>query len=608
MCGIMGYTGQREAAPILLSGIKKLEYRGYDSAGLAVVDQKGCLSFCKTVGKVSMLWDKTDGGKRLSGSVGIAHTRWATHGEVSEWNAHPHFSADGALAIVHNGVIENYAVLREELEEKGCRFVSETDTEVIVQLIGRYRAQGAERALIAASERLTGSYAFALLMRDMPGTVYLAKKGSPLLIGIGKGEIYFASDAAALVAYTEDVIYLADGEFAKITPEGVRVFDRNGRTQKKSTVKAPYREEDVGKGAFPHYMLKEIFEQPRAVQATLAQYVQSHATADLLPLSDLRIQDFQRIVIVACGSAFYAGLAARSVLEALCRLPVSVELAGEFRYSEPIVDAKTLVVAISQSGETADTIAALAEGKARGAYTVAIVNVKESALARLADHTLYTAAGPEIAVATTKGYTTQLCVLYLLSLFLGQKRGLVDAGASERLLTALEEIPNGMQRALALGEEMKALAHRYFGKSTIFFIGRLSEYALALEGALKLKEISYLHAEGYAAGELKHGSIALVERGTPMIALCCQEKIRDKLLLGMLEAKARGAEVIALCLEGKSLPEESADTVVALPRVHELFLPLCEVIPLQLFAYYVAKERGCDIDQPKNLAKSVTVE
>ena len=608
MCGIVGYTGSQEAAPILLEGLKKLEYRGYDSAGIAVINDSR-ISVCKVTGRIANLCEKTADGKNCPGTVGIGHTRWATHGAPTDTNAHPHMSNDGKFAVVHNGIIENYIALREELTEKGYRFESQTDTEVIVHLIEMYYSGNLKNAVIKASSRLRGSYALGVVCTDEPEKLYAAREASPLILGVGIGENYFASDVTALVPYTRNVIYLDDGEFAEITPDSITVFDPAGRPVNKKISRITWDVQAAEKGGYEHFMLKEIIEQPGAIKATIAPRIRDgRIILDETGLTAEYLKSINKIVITACGSAYYAGCAGKYAIEKLCRIPVQVELASELRYSDPIIDEHTLVIVLSQSGETADTIAAMKECKKRGAKTLAVVNVVGSTIANIADHTLYTWAGPEIAVATTKGYTTQVSVLYLFALYAAEKTNRIDGKLYKRLLESLNTLPKKIQEALDMNPQIPNLAKKYHNASSLFFIGRNTDYAVALEGALKMKEISYIHAESYAAGELKHGTIALIEEHQPVIALCCNESIMEKTMSNIIEVKARGAEVLAVTFKDNQKIVSLADDMIYVPKTETIFAAAAEIVPLQLLAYYVAKENGCDIDKPKNLAKSVTVE
>ena len=608
MCGIVGYTGTQEAAPILLEGLKKLEYRGYDSAGIAVLNDN-LIAVSKVTGRIANLCERTADGKNCPGTVGIGHTRWATHGAPTDTNAHPHMSNDGKFAVVHNGIIENYIALREELIQKGYRFESQTDTEVIVHLIEMYYTGDLKKAVIKTSARLQGSYALGVVCTDEPEKVYVAREASPLILGVGVGENYFASDVTALVSYTRNAIYLDDGEFAEITPDSITVFNPAGQPIEKKISRITWDIQSAEKGGYEHFMLKEIIEQPRAVKATIAPRIKDgDIILDETELTSDYLESINKIVITACGSAYYAGCAGKYAIEKLCRIPVQVELASELRYSDPLIDEHTLLIVLSQSGETADTIAAMKECKIRGAKTLAVVNVVGSTIANTADHTLYTWAGPEIAVATTKGYTTQVSVLYLLALYAAKKMNRIDDELYNDLLESLKMLPKKIQEALDMNPTISTLAKKYYVADSMFFIGRNTDYAVALEGALKMKEISYIHAESYAAGELKHGTIALVEEHQPVIALCCNEAIMEKTMSNIVEVKARGAEVLAVTFKDNQKIVSLADDVIFVPKIETIFSAAVEIVPLQLLAYYVAKENGCDIDKPKNLAKSVTVE
>ena len=607
MCGIVGFTGARAAAPVLLGGLERLEYRGYDSAGIAVLNGEQ-IQVEKVSGRIAKLREKTGDGALVPGSAGIGHTRWATHGAPTDLNAHPHLSNDGRFAVVHNGIIENYLELRKELIRDGYVFQSETDTETIVHLLEKYYDGDIKSAVMKTAARLEGSYALGIVCTDTPDALYVVREASPLILGVGVGENYFASDVTALVSHTKNVIYLEDGEFAKLTPESITVFDCTGREVKKPISRVTWSVEAAEKGGYEHFMLKEIMEQPAAVKAALAPRIhEGRVQLDGFELSAEELRGISKIIITACGSAYYAGCSGRYVIERLCRVPVQVELASELRYSDPMVDEHTLVLVISQSGETADTIAALKECKARGAKVIGIVNVVGSTIAKLSDHVLYTFAGPEIAVATTKGYTTQLTVLYLFALYTASKLGHIDAERYAALVKELQHLPRKIQQTIDMNWQLPKIASRYSSRS-LFFIGRNTDYAVALEGALKMKEISYLHAESYAAGELKHGTIALIEENQPVIAVCCNEALMDKTLSNIVEVKARGAKVLALSIKGNKKIVSQADDVIFIPRVETLFSAALAVVPLQLLAYYAAKEKGCDIDKPKNLAKSVTVE
>lgn len=606
MCGIVGYTGtQTAAAPILLEGLKKLEYRGYDSAGIAVIQDKHIL-VSKVTGRIAGLAEKTEDGKLLPGMTGIGHTRWATHGAPTEPNAHPHTSNDGRFAVVHNGIIENYLELREELTRKGYHFESETDTEVIVHLLEMYYKGNLKQAVMRTAAQLRGSYALGIICTEEPGKIYAVREASPLILGVGIGENYFASDVTALVSYTRNAVYLEDGEFAELTPDSIRVFDCAGHVIHKAISRITWDIQAAEKGGYDHFMRKEIMEQPRAVKATMAPRIKGNTIS--LDDFDIPLSNIHNILITACGSAYYAGCTAKYAIEKLCKLPVQTELASELRYSDPLIDSHTLLIVLSQSGETADTIAAMRECQRRGAKTLAIVNVVGSTIAKLADWCLYTWAGPEIAVATTKGYTTQLTVLYLFALYAAKQLKTVDNAAFHQYLSTLKSLPKLIQQALDMNPGIYQLAKKYHSAYSMFFIGRNTDYAVALEGALKMKEISYIHAESYAAGELKHGTIALICEGQPVIALCCNDSIAEKTMSNIVEVKARGAEVLAVAFRDDIRIVSLADDMLYIPKIDPLFSAAVEIVPLQLLAYHVARENGCDIDKPKNLAKSVTVE
>ena len=605
MCGIVGYAGTQNAAPVLLEGLKKLEYRGYDSAGIAVLND-GRISISKVTGRIAGLAEKTEDGRLLPGVTGIGHTRWATHGAPTEPNAHPHTSNDGRFAVVHNGIIENYMELREELTRKGYHFESETDTEVVVHLVEMYYQDNLKQAVMRTAARLRGSYALGIICADEPEKIFAVREASPLILGVGIGENYFASDVTALVAHTRNAIYLEDGEFAELTPDSITVFDCAGHTIQKRVSRITWDIQAAEKGGYDHFMLKEIMEQPRAVKATMAPRIKGSEI--VLDDVDIDLKQINNIMITACGSAYYAGCAAKYAIEKLCRVPVITELASELRYSDPLIDEHTLLIVLSQSGETADTIAAMRECQRRGAKTLAIVNVVGSTIAKIADWCLYTWAGPEIAVATTKGYTTQLTVLYLFALYAAKKMETVDDSTWRKLLSALKALPKQIQQALDMNPGIAQLAKKYHSTCSMFFIGRNTDYAVALEGALKMKEISYIHAESYAAGELKHGTIALICEGQPVIALCCNDSVSEKTMSNIVEVKARGAEVLAVAFRDNARIFSLADDMLYIPKIDPLFSAAVEIVPLQILAYHVAKENGCDIDKPKNLAKSVTVE
>ena len=609
MCGIVGFTGARQAGPILLEGLRRLEYRGYDSAGVAVQDDGGQIRAVKASGRLEHLCTMTREGAAVPGTCGIGHTRWATHGAPTTMNAHPHLSNDGRFAIVHNGIIENYAELREELKARGFVFHSETDTEVVVHLLDMYYDGDLKKAVIRTTARLEGSYSLGVLCAEKPGELIAVKSASPLVLGVGAGENFFASDITALLPYTRTVVELEDGEFADLTPEGMHFFDSAGKEIQKTPTRVVWSMEAAEKGGYEHFMLKEIMEQPRALKATIEPRIrEGRIQLEGFALTKEELQGIRRVVITACGSAYHAGCVGRYVMEELTRIPVEVDIASELRYRHPIIDEHTLVIVISQSGETADTIAALKECKNLGARTLAIVNVVGSTVAKLAHSVLYTWAGPEIAVATTKGYTTQLAVLTLLAVYMAGELGRLDETRYARLVEGIAALPERSQRAIDLNRRMETLAQKYHSTDSLFFIGRNLDYAVAMEASLKLKEISYIHSEAYAAGELKHGTIALIDQGRLVVALACHTALFDKLMSNVKEVKARGARVLGVVQEGEHRIFAEADDALLVPQTDPLLLPIPEIIPLQLFAYYVAKAKGCDIDKPKNLAKSVTVE
>ena len=610
MCGIVGFTGKRNAAPILLEGLSRLEYRGYDSAGIAVL-YGGKFSVNKTTGRIKTLSEKTDGGNAVLGRLGIGHTRWATHGAPSDVNAHPHLSGDGKIAVVHNGIIENYINLRSELENEGVKFKSETDTEIVPQLVAKYYKEEKDffGAVKKAVGRLKGAYSLGIICSDCPETLIAVRRSSPLIIGVGKGENFIASDVTALVSYTKKVIYLEDGDMAVINPSDVTVYSENGEAVSRPVTKITWDIEVAEKGGYDHFMMKEMMEQPRAVGLTVSSRIKNgEIVFDDTELTAQRLAGFDRIVITACGSASYAGQAARYTIEKLLRIPVEVDLASELRYRDPVVNEKTLLIVISQSGETADTIAAMKECKSRGAYVVSIVNVVGSSIAKLSDDVLYTRAGPEIAVATTKGYTTQLAVLYMFAVYAAKMLGKISKDEYEGYINDLSGLSDKIKEAIELNKNIPGLAKKYHKHRSLFFIGRNVDYAVAMEGSLKLKEISYLHSEAYAAGELKHGTISLIDDGHLVIALACYEPLFEKTMSNIKEVRARGAVVLGVALEGNRHIFTEADDVIFVPKVNPLFMAAAEVVPLQFYAYYVAKENGCDIDKPRNLAKSVTVE
>ena len=591
-----------------MDGLSKLEYRGYDSAGVAVM-QDGEIKIKKSKGRLAVLQEKLDNGEPLSGVMGIGHTRWATHGEPSDTNSHPHLSRSGRFAVVHNGIIENYMKLRQMLINKGFEFISETDTEVIAQLVEYYYNGDIVETLTKVVERVEGSYALGILCADNPDSFVAVRKESPLIVGLGEGENFIASDVPAILAHTRDVYFLENDEIVLLDAENVKVYNLDGEEIKKEPYHVEWDISAAEKGGYEHFMFKEIMEQPRVIRDTVQPRIRDgKIVLDDISLTAEYIKGINKIYIVACGSAYHVGVVGKYVIEAMTRIPVEVTVASEFRYMNPIVDDKTLTVVISQSGETADTIAAMREAKRLGSRTFAIVNAVGSAIAREADDVLYTWAGPEISVATTKAYSTQVTAIYLLSLYIAQELNMIDDEKLKTKLDALEKLPENIQKILDNKEQIQYMASQYYNAKNVFFLGRTLDYAVALEGSLKLKEISYIHSEAYAAGELKHGPIALIEQGTVVVALCTVNKLFDKMLSNIKEVKARGAVLIAIAEEGHTDIEHEADHVIYLPKCDELALPSEAVIPLQLFSYYIASLKGLDIDKPRNLAKSVTVE
>lgn len=608
MCGIVGFTGVNPASPILLDGLEKLEYRGYDSAGIAVISD-GKIGTAKTVERIRNLIDKTDGGKAVPGSIGIGHTRWATHGGPSETNAHPHLSGNRKFAVVHNGIIENYVELKEKLIKEGHIFASETDTEVVPQLLEKYYDGDLLGAVAKVTSMLEGSFALGIVCTDYPETLVAAKKFSPLIIGCGKGENYIASDVTALISHTRDVIYLEDDTIAVISKDDVNLYDYNKNPIKYDVSHIDWDIAAAEKGGYDYFMMKEMCEEPRAIRQTVDSRIKNGSVVlEDISLTAEDLKKINRISIVACGSAYHAGIVGKYVMEELLRLPVDVDLASEYRYRNPITDSKTLTIIISQSGETADTLAALKEAKARGSRVLSIVNVVGSSIAKASDDVIYTWAGPEIAVATTKGYTTQLSVLYLFAIWAAEQLGTQSKETLAEITESLHNLPNAIDRVLDSKEKIKKMAKHCIDSQSLFFIGRNIDYAVALEASLKLKEISYIHSEAYAAGELKHGTISLIEEGRTVIALVAQEDLFDKMLSNVKEVRARGAYVVACANEGDTAIEAEAEEVIYIPKVHKLLRAAVEIIPFQLYAYYVAEYKGLDIDKPRNLAKSVTVE
>ncbi len=610
MCGIVGYIGSKQAAPIILDGLAKLEYRGYDSAGMAVYDgEKGKICTAKAAGRLKMLVHLTHGGEMMKGFAGIGHTRWATHGAPSDLNAHPHTNKEGTIAVVHNGIIENYISLKKKLTDKGYEFVSETDTEVLAKLFDYYYKGNPLEAVTKVLHRVEGSYALGIMFSDFPGELYAARKDSPLIVGQNEDGCFIASDVPAILKYTRKVYYMENQEVACLKADALRFYSVDEEEVEKSAVTIDWDAEAAEKAGYEHFMLKEMYEQPKTVTDTISPRIRNNdIVIEELNMSDEELRSVKKIHIVACGSAYHTGVTAKYVIEGLARIPVEVDVASEFRYRNPILEEGAMVIVISQSGETADTLAALREAKKRGCKVLGIVNVVGSSIARESDSVMYTWAGPEIAVATTKAYSAQLVTLYLLAMKLAKLKGTVGQETFDKLLTELCCLPDQIEMLLAQKEKIQHFANRYVGAKDIFFIGRGIDYAISLEGSLKLKEISYVHSEAYAAGELKHGTISLIEEGTLVVALSTQEELFQKTISNIVEVKARGAFVMAVTNEGNKAIEKAADYVVYLPETCPWFTNSLAIIPLQLFAYYVAVGRGCDVDKPRNLAKSVTVE
>lgn len=610
MCGIVGYIGFNQASDFLLDGMAKLEYRGYDSAGIAVIGADNVIKIQKKVGRLANLAAIVEADPN-EGTIGIGHTRWATHGRPSDMNAHPHASEDGKFAVVHNGIIENYMPLKEELIAKGYHFKSETDTEVVAHLLAdMYDGDfvGTVRRMLA---RVDGAYALEIICSDEPDKIICTKKENPLVIGLGKGENFVASDIPAIINYTRDTYILNDGELAIVTRDGVAISDRAGNPVNKEVYHVTWNAEAAEKGGYEHFMLKEIHDQPKAVRDTFGTHISEDGKTAVFEELNWTANDvaaFNKILIVACGTAYHAGLVTKQYIESLARIPVNVEIASEYRYSNPLTDENTLCIVISQSGETSDTLAALKEAKRLGAKSLAITNVVGSSISREADNTVYTWAGPEISVASTKAYTTQLVAGLLLAIYLGQLNGKLDATLGADILSGIKELPNLIHEIFEVDEDMKAFAKHYGFKSDAFFLGRGIDYAVAMEGALKLKEISYIHAEAYAGGELKHGTLALIEEGVPVIALATQEDVYDKMISNIREVKAREAVVIGIGLKEDEELSKHVDHAIYVPRANKFIAPILAVVPLQLLAYYAAITRGADVDKPRNLAKSVTVE
>lgn len=608
MCGIVGYIGTQQAAPILLDGLSKLEYRGYDSAGIAIYNGDS-IDMVKSKGRLKVLNELTHDGETLKGTVGIGHTRWATHGSPSDVNAHPHFNKDKSIVVVHNGIIENYLKLRKKMEKHGYEFVSETDTEVIAHLLDYYYHGNPLQAITKVMHRMEGSYALGIIFKDHPEELYAVRKDSPLIVGETKDGNIIASDVPAVLKYTRDVIFIENEEIVRMTEDSMEFFNVDEEPLEKESVHIDWDVNAAEKGGFEHFMLKEMYEQPKAITDTFAPRIRDgKIVIEELGMTDEDIKAIKKIMIVACGSAYHTGVTSKYIFEGLARIPVEVDVASEFRYRDPILEEGTLVVVISQSGETADTLAALRESKKRGAKVLGIVNVVGSSIAREADNVMYTWAGPEIAVATTKAYSAQLIALYLLAMKFGNVRGTVNDTQLQDMIEDLKALPAQVEMLLNNKEKIQRFANRYLAAKDVFFIGRGIDYAISMEGSLKLKEISYIHSEAYAAGELKHGTISLIEEGTLVASVLTQKDLYKKMISNMVEVGTRGAFVLAVTCEDNTEVEKAADYVVYIPETNKYFTNSLAIIPLQLFGYYIAVGRGCDVDKPRNLAKSVTVE
>ena len=608
MCGIVGYIGEEQAAEILLDGLSKLEYRGYDSAGIAVFDGKD-INVAKAAGKLMVLRELTHGGEKLPGCVGIGHTRWATHGAPSDVNSHPHCNESKTIVVVHNGIIENYIKIKNKLQAKGYKFVSDTDTEVLAHMFDYYFKGDPLEAITKVMHRVEGSYALGIIFKDIPDKLFAVRKDSPLIVGKGKNGNLIASDVPAVLKYTRDVCFIENEEIAVLTKDSIDFYNIDAEPVKKDFSAIEWDINAAEKGGYEHFMLKEMYEQPKVIKDTLNQYIKDgQIHIDELNMTDEEIKNLRKIYIVACGSAYHTGVTAKYVIEGIARVPVEVDLASEFRYRDPILEKDSLVIIVSQSGETADSLEALREAKKRGVKTLGIVNVVGSSIAREADDVIYTLAGPEIAVATTKAYSCQLVAEYLLAIKIARVRNVVSFEEEKEYVKDLLKLPEQIELLLNNKEKIQHFANRYLAAKDVFFIGRGIDYAISLEGSLKLKEISYIHSEAYAAGELKHGTISLIEDGTLVAAVLTQEALYKKTISNIVEVKTRGAFVLAVTNEGNTDIEKAADYVIYIPQTNKFFTNSLAVIPLQLFSYYVSLGKGCDVDKPRNLAKSVTVE
>ena len=609
MCGIIGFTGTEEASPILLDGLERLEYRGYDSAGIAVLEEND-IDIIKSKGNLATLREKIANTRQPFGTTGIGHTRWATHGEPSDKNSHPHISKSRRFAVVHNGIIENYTILKKRLIEKGYIFHSETDTEVIAHLLDDNYEGDPFKSVLKTIKQITGSYSIGILCKDLPNHLICVRKASPLIIGISDIGNFIASDITAVLSHTRDTYKMLDDEVAIVTKNDVKFFNIQGEPVEKEITKITWDVDAAEKGGHEHFMIKEILEQPHALKATISPRITTDGKINLdgINLTKEEISKFNKIYILACGSAYHVGVVGKYVIEELAQIPVEIDIASEFRYRNPLVDKNSLVLIISQSGETADTLAALREAKSKGARVISIVNVVGSSIASESDDVLYTWAGPEISVATTKAYSTQLTLIYLVALYLAQHKGKVDDATVSELLNEIQSLPQKIKDIFTQMKRIDSIAQRFTFLEHAYFIGRHLDYAVALEASLKLKEISYIHSEAYAAGELKHGTISLIEPGTSVIALCCSDRLVEKTMSNVEEVMARGAQVLCIAVEGNTACKHICDHVIYVPKTHHLLMPSLEVVPLQLLGYYTAKARKCDIDKPRNLAKSVTVE
>lgn len=607
MCGIVGYIGDKTAAPILINGLKKLEYRGYDSAGVAIFDENN-VKVIKCKGRLAILEEKVE-KDTPRGNIGIGHTRWATHGEPNDLNSHPHISNSGNIAVVHNGIIENYMELKDFLESEGYKFVSETDTEVVAHLVEYHYKGDLVEAVIESINEIEGSYALGVICKDCPDKFVAARKDSPLVVGLGKGENYIASDIPAILEYTRDVYILEDKEVVLLTDKEVKVFNNYGAEVQKEVFKVNWDVTAAEKSGYEHFMMKEMCEEPKVIKDTINPRIKDgNIVLDNIKITPEDLKNIDKIYIVACGTAYHAGVVGKYIIEKMARIPVEVDVASEFRYRDPLITDRNLVIIISQSGETLDTLFALRESKKKGARVLSIVNVVGSSISRESHDVLYTWAGPEIAVASTKAYNTQLAALYLIALDFAYKKGQIEKGFYQKVIEELKTLPQAIEGILANKEVIQRFASHHYNAKSIFFIGRGLDYALSMEGSLKLKEISYIHSEAYAGGELKHGTIALIEEGTLVICPMTQDSLMDKMISNIKEVKARGAVVLAIAKESNKQVYKAADVVVTIPDVDSLIAPIAAVTPLQLFAYYMALEKGCDVDKPRNLAKSVTVE